>query len=114
MAESISIRKTVRRFLDGYLAALGTKSPFGQLIQSAVNDEKLRRKFVAAPRQTLAEAGIALPDGLDVQVLENTDKVIHLVLPPLVQSDVSLRTWSDEDRPSGDADGDRALGRGQA
>lgn len=84
MPQPVSIRKSLRRFVDGYLASLGTKTPFGRLVQDAIANEELRRRFVAAPRQTLAEHGVALPDGLDVQVLENTDKVMHLVLPPLV------------------------------
>ena len=86
MAEKVSLRRSVRRFFDGYLSALGAKTPFARLIQNAVADESVRRKLVDSPQTTLAEAGVILPDGLDVRVLENSDRVIHLVLPPLVST----------------------------
>lgn len=84
MAEKVSLRRSVRRFFDGYLSALGAKTPFARLIQNAVADASVRRKLVDSPQTTLAEAGVILPDGLEVRIVENSDRVIHLVLPPLV------------------------------
>ena len=86
MAEKVSLRRSVRRFFDGYLTALGAKTPFALLIQQAVADASVRRKLVDSPQTTLAEAGVIMPDGLDVQIVENSDRVIHLVLPPLVSA----------------------------
>ncbi|GMU33593.1 MAG: hypothetical protein HS101_13750 [Planctomycetia bacterium] len=86
MAEKVSLRRSVRRFFDGYLTALGAKTPFARLIQQAVADASVRRKLVDSPQTTLAEAGVIMPDGLDVQIVENSDRVIHLVLPPLVSA----------------------------
>lgn len=83
MAET-TIRQSFRRLFVDYVTALGGMSPFGRLIQRAVADPDVRRNFVAAPRETLAAAGVALPDGLEVEVLENTDKIMHLALPPLI------------------------------
>lgn len=86
MAEKVSLRRSVRRFFDGYLSSLGARTPFARLIQSAVVDPAIRQNLVRSPQTTLAEAGVILPDGLDVQILENTDKTIHLVLPPLIDA----------------------------
>lgn len=93
MAEKVSLGRSVRRFFDGYLTSLGARTPFARLIQSAVTDPSVRQNLIRSPQAALAEAGVILPDGLDIQVLENSDKVIHLILPPLVdlQSDAGGR-----------------------
>lgn len=86
MAEKVSLRRSVRRFFDGYLSTLGARTPFARLIQSAVSDSNVRQNLIRSPQAALAEAGVILPDGLNIQILENTDKVVHLVLPPLVDA----------------------------
>lgn len=89
MAESGFFGRAVRRFFRDYLEGLGDRSAFGRLVQRAMTDSAARRQLLAAPRQALADAGVRLPEGLGVEVLENTDRVIHLVLPPLVESERS-------------------------
>ena len=76
----------VRRFFSDYLATMSSRGPFGQLVQRATSDPAVRKQLVADPRATLAEAGVQLPEGLKVEVLENTDTVIHLVLPPFAET----------------------------
>lgn len=89
MAESQSIRSSFRRFFDSYLSGLGGRSPFGRLMQQAVEDDRVRRSLVESPKETLAAAGVILHDDVEVEVLENTDRVIHIVLPPFVATDAS-------------------------
>jgi len=86
MAGSASFLGSVRRFFRDYLLVMETRGSFGQLVQKATEDLALRQRLLQAPKQVLAEAGITLPAGLEVEVVENTDKVIHLVLPPLVEA----------------------------
>ncbi len=86
MAERVSIRGVFRRLFEDSVGAMGRRSPFGRLMQRAVVDPELRQKLVRTPKVALAEAGVVLPDELAVEVLENTDKVIHLVLPPLIDA----------------------------
>src|SRR5712692_7101794 len=86
MAESASFFGSVRRFFRDYLMVMETRGSFGQLVQRATEDAALRQRLLQSPKQVLAEAGITLPEGIEVEILENTDKVIHLVLPPLVES----------------------------
>ena len=38
-------------------------------------------RLMAEPAAVLREAGIELPAGQQVRVVENTDQVVHLVLP---------------------------------
>lgn len=84
MAGSASFLGSVRRFFRDYLLVMETRGSFGQLVQKATEDPVLRQRLVQTPKQVLAEAGITLPAGLEVEIVENTDKVIHLVLPPLM------------------------------
>ncbi|HEV8716286.1 MAG TPA: NHLP leader peptide family RiPP precursor [Candidatus Binatia bacterium] len=86
MAESTSFFGSVRRFFRDYLLVMETRGSFGQLVQRATEDPALRQRLLQSPKQVLTEAGIILPEGIEVEILENTDKVIHLVLPPLVES----------------------------
>jgi len=85
MAESASFFSSVRRFFRDYLSVMETRGSFGQLVQKATEDPILRQRLVQTPKQVLAEAGITLPADLEVEIVENTDKVIHLILPPLME-----------------------------
>jgi Nitrile hydratase, alpha chain len=84
MAGSTSFLGSVRRFFHDYVRVMETRGSFGQLVQRATEDPALRQRLMQSPKQVLAEAGITLPAGLEVEIVENTDKVIHLVLPPLL------------------------------
>ncbi len=86
MAGSSSFLGSVRRFFHDYLQVMETRGSFGRLVQQATEDPVLRQRLIQAPQQVLAEAGISLPAGLEVEIVENTDKVIHLVLPPLMEA----------------------------
>ena len=52
-----------------------------QLIAKCWSDERFKQKLLSDPVATLKAEGVALPDGLSVKALENTDKVFHLVIP---------------------------------
>jgi hypothetical protein len=86
MAESTSFLGSVRRFFHDYIRGMETRGSFGQLVQRATEDPALRQRLLQSPKQVLAEEGITLPAGLEVEIVENTDKVIHLVLPPLMEA----------------------------
>jgi hypothetical protein len=63
-----------------------------QLIAKCWADEAFKRKVLADPAATLRAEGLELPAGLSYVVHENTDKVVHLVIPakPTVLSDEDL------------------------
>jgi hypothetical protein len=87
MATSDTFLGSIRRFFRDYLTAMEARGSFGGLMRQAMADATLRQRLLQAPQQTLAEAGIRLPAGLQVEFLENTDQVVHLVLPPLLNTD---------------------------
>ena len=53
-----------------------------QLIAKCWADEGFKKKLLADATATLKGAGEELPAGLTFKAVENTDKVIHLVIPP--------------------------------
>ena len=44
-------------------------------------DEAFKARFLANPKAVLAEQGIEVPDGIDVNVVENSDNCVHITLP---------------------------------
>ncbi len=54
----------------------------GKIIAKAWRDPAFKAKLMADPQATLKEAGVAVPAGVTVTVVENTAQHFHLVLPP--------------------------------
>ena len=77
---------TIRRYFKDYMISMSQRGPFGELIHKASRDAELRERFVQSPNKVLAETGVKIPDGTKVEVFVNTDKTIHVILPPLVES----------------------------
>ena len=67
---------------------------FDKVVAKAWTDPTFKAQLLADPQATLAAAGLAIPPDVTVKVVENTDKLVHLVLPPPVAeiglSDVEL------------------------
>jgi len=53
----------------------------GQLIAKCWADEGFKAKLLADPMATLKAEGAELPEGVEIKAVENTDTVIHLVIP---------------------------------
>ena len=53
-----------------------------KIIARAWRDPAFKAKLLADPRATLRDAGLPVPDDVTVEVVENTAKHFHLVLPP--------------------------------
>lgn len=87
MSKKPTFFNSISRYFGDYLTSMGARGPIGQLLLKATRDAQLKKKLIETPETTLAEAGVKLPKGAKVTVLENTDKVIHIVLPPLLESD---------------------------
>ncbi len=58
----------------------------------AWSDANFKAKLLSDPHAALAEAGVDLPDGLKVKVIEDTAATQHLVLPaaPTNASELSI------------------------
>lgn len=54
----------------------------GKIIARAWRDPAFKAKLIADPKSALKEAGVSVPAGLTVSVLENSTTHVHFVLPP--------------------------------
>jgi hypothetical protein len=52
-----------------------------QLIAKCWADEGYKQRLLADPASTLKAGGVEVPRGLSVKAVENTDTVVHLVIP---------------------------------
>src|SRR3984893_12661978 len=53
-----------------------------QIIARAMKDEAFRQRLLSNPKETLErELGTTLPQGVTIQVHEDTPAILHLVLP---------------------------------
>jgi Nitrile hydratase, alpha chain len=57
---------------------------FGKIVAKAWRDPAFKAELIA-----LKAEGIDIPAGMTVTVVENTDKLFHLVLPPVPSDELS-------------------------
>jgi hypothetical protein len=54
---------------------------WGMLVARAWSDEALKERLIEDPQAVLEEFGIEAPDDVELRIVEDTDRVRHLVLP---------------------------------
>jgi len=59
-------------------------------VTRAAHDQTYRAKLRRDPQAALEEVGIAMPDGVEVKVVENDSAVVYLVLPEQEDEDLGL------------------------
>jgi hypothetical protein len=61
------------------------------LIAACWKDDALKQRFLSDPHAVLAEHGMDVPEGINVNVVENTDNTVHVTLPaaPVDHADLS-------------------------
>ena len=57
------------------------RNQLADLFAACWKDEALKQRFMADPKAVLAEHGMPVPDGMDVNVVENTDTTVHITMP---------------------------------
>ena len=62
---------------------------YGKMIAKVWRDPAFKAKLMADPHGALKEAGLAVPQGVTVKVVENTDTHHYLVLPPKPTGELS-------------------------
>ena len=70
------------------------RNALAKVFAACWKDEALKARFMADPKAVLAEHGIAVPDGIDVNVVENSDNTVHITMPQAPAGDGEL---SDEE-----------------
>jgi hypothetical protein len=51
------------------------------LIAACWKDDALKQRFLSDPHAVLAEHGMDVPEGINVNVVENTDTTVHITMP---------------------------------
>jgi hypothetical protein len=57
------------------------RNKLAELFAACWKDEALKARFMSDPKAVLAEHGIDVPANIDVNVIENTDKTVHITMP---------------------------------
>ena len=57
------------------------RNAMADLFAACWKDEALKARFMADPKAVLAEHGIAVPDNMNVNVVENSDNTVHITMP---------------------------------
>ncbi len=55
---------------------------YGKVVAKAWSDEDFKAKLLADPKTVLKENGLAISKDVEPRVVEITDKIVHLILPP--------------------------------
>jgi len=55
--------------------------PQSRVIGQAMSDPAFRKRLLADPAGTLKRAGVEVPEGVTIEVVEDTVTKVHLVLP---------------------------------
>jgi hypothetical protein len=68
---------------------------WAHLLAKVWADDALKRKFIENPAAVLQEYGIKTKHGVDLRVVENTDKTQYMVLPPKPAGDITKLSSSE-------------------
>jgi len=63
---------------------------WGEIVARAWRDDAFKQQLLADPKAVLTEAGMSLVDGVELQVVQDTPTLRHLVLPVAPDSGQSL------------------------
>ncbi len=62
---------------------------YGQVVARAWADDDFKQRLLADPAAVLQAEGMAVPPGVELRAVENTDKVTYLMLPPKPSAELS-------------------------
>ena len=57
------------------------RNQLAALFAACWKDDALKQRFMNDPKSVLAEYDIDVPDGMDVNVVENSDNTAHITMP---------------------------------
>ncbi len=63
------------------MARIQQSDNLGRIIKKAWEDEAFKQRLLDNATEVFNEESIDVPEGMEVKVVENTEKVFHLVLP---------------------------------
>ena len=58
------------------------ENPMQKIITRCWEDEEFKKRLMADPAKILDAEGVNVPDGVSIRVVEDTDQVRTLIIPP--------------------------------
>ena len=58
------------------------ENPMQKIIARCWEDEEFKKRLMADPAKILGAEGVSVPDGVSIRVVEDTDQVRTLIIPP--------------------------------
>jgi len=58
------------------------QSKWAQVVARAWSDDAFKRRLLTQTAAVLGEAGLVPPEGIEFKVVEDTERLCHLILPP--------------------------------
>jgi hypothetical protein len=58
------------------------ENPMQKIIARCWEDEEFKKRLMADPAKILDAEGVNIPDGVSIRVVEDTDQVRTLIIPP--------------------------------
>jgi Nitrile hydratase, alpha chain len=66
---------------------LENQKKFGEIVAKAWADPSFKERLIQSPAEVLAEHGIKIPEGMKINILQDTDTEKHFVLPSAPTTD---------------------------
>ena len=57
------------------------RNQLAELFAACWKDDALKQRFMSDPKAVLGEHGMDVPEGMNVNVVENADNCVHITLP---------------------------------
>jgi len=58
------------------------ENPMQKIITRCWEDEEFKKRLMADPKKVLDGEGVNVPDGVSIRVMEDTEQVRTLIIPP--------------------------------
>jgi hypothetical protein len=62
---------------------------YGKLIAKAWSDHDFKAQLLSDPMTVFKENDVTIPEGIEVRMVENTEKITHFILPPEPSDELS-------------------------
>lgn len=72
------------------------RKKMAKVIAKAWSNESFKAKLISDPKSVLESEGVAVPAGLDFKVVEQTNKLVYIVIP-FKPEDAEGGSWQCED-----------------
>ncbi|HBC76028.1 MAG: hypothetical protein A2008_08430 [Candidatus Wallbacteria bacterium GWC2_49_35] len=65
-----------------------SRAVYGEIIAKCWQDENYKKSFMANPKKYLTEAGLVIPEKMEIKAVEQDSKITYVVLPERLSVDI--------------------------